>query len=277
MSPANQAQHEAWNGESGTRWVADADRRDAALAPVATSLLAAAHLRPGETVLDLGCGCGITTIAAADLVAPADVVGIDLSGPMLALARQRAGSRNAEFLQADAQTHPFDPGRFDVALARFGTMFFDDPVAAFANIATAMRPQGRMCLATWQPLEANDWLLLPGAALLQYGHLPDAASGAGPGMFSQSDPRVVTRVLTDAGWTSVEITPTRLTLTLGTDEHEALDYLVDTGIARAVLDTIEAPLLDEALRAVASILADHRTDDGVQLDGGVNLITATIL
>ena len=137
MSLANQAQHDAWNGDSGHRWAADAQRRDEVLAPIADALFTAVELRVGEAVLDLGCGCGVTTIAAADAVAPGVVVGIDLSEPMLALTRARAGDRSITFVQADAQTHRFDPGRFDVAISRFGTMFFDDPVAAFANVGTA--------------------------------------------------------------------------------------------------------------------------------------------
>lgn len=168
MTGVNQAQQDAWNGDSGQRWVADADRRDAVLGPVADALLAAARLQPGDTVLDLGCGCGATTLAAADLVAPANVVGLDLSGPMLELARQRTGTGAATFIQADAQTKTFDGERFDVAIGRSGTMFFDDPVAAFTNIATAVRPGGRLCLAAWQALDANEWLLVPGAVLLEH-------------------------------------------------------------------------------------------------------------
>ena len=114
MSLANQAQHDAWNGDSGHRWAADAERRDEVLAPIADALFTAVELRVGEAV-----------------------VGIDLSEPMLALTRARAGDRSITFVQADAETHRFDPGRFDVAISRFGTMFFDDPVAAFANVGTA--------------------------------------------------------------------------------------------------------------------------------------------
>ena len=276
MSAANESQHEAWNGESGRRWVADADRRDRVLAPVADVLLTAASLRPGEMVLDVGCGCGVTTLAAADLVAPAAVVGIDLSEPMLRTARERAGTRNVTFVHADAQTHRFDRARFDVAIGRFGTMFFDHPIAAFTNIATAMQPGGRLCLATWQALAANDWLLVPGAALLAYGSLPDTATGTGPGMFAQADPDTISRVLTAAGWDQISITPLRVEFRLGDDAADALDYLADTGIARGVLDTIDPAQRDDALDAAAATLADAQGADGVRLGGGINLITATI-
>jgi SAM-dependent methyltransferase len=276
MTLPNQSQREAWNGESGHRWVADADRRDAVLAPVAEVLLSAARLRPGEAVLDVGCGCGATTIAAADAVAPGEVLGVDLSEPMLALARERAGDRNVRFLRGDAQTQRLDRGRFDVAISRFGSMFFDDPVAAFANITVAMRAGGRLCLATWQPLAANDWLMVPGAALLRFGQIPETVTGSGPGMFAQADPAIVERVLTDAGWTEVQVQPTHVTLSLGRDASEATDYLAGTGIARAVLETIAPEHRKEAIAAVTDALAPHESADGVMLGAGLNLITARV-
>jgi 2-polyprenyl-3-methyl-5-hydroxy-6-metoxy-1,4-benzoquinol methylase len=123
MSIANAEQYDAWNGDSGRRWIADPDRRDRVIAPVAGALFDAARLAPGERVLDVGCGCGATTLAAARAIAPGgDVVGIDLSGPMLAVARRRAETdavANAAFLQADAQTHAVDDAGFDVAISRF--------------------------------------------------------------------------------------------------------------------------------------------------------------
>lgn len=191
MTTINQTQRDTWNGDSGHRWVADADRRDAVLAPVADTLLAAAHIQPGESVLDLGCGCGTTSITAVTQAGSGGTAhGIDLSEPMLAVARQRArdaGLTTVTFTQADAQTHQFAGAAPDVVISRFGTMFFDDPVAAFTNIGRAVRPRGRRFIATWQPIGVNDWLTVPGAALLQYGTLPDSQPGA-PGMFAQPTP-----------------------------------------------------------------------------------------
>jgi SAM-dependent methyltransferase len=160
---ANTDQYRAWNGDSGHRWVADADRRDSVLAPVADALLAAAHLTPGEGVVDIGCGCGATALSAARTVGPTGAVyGIDLSEPMLDVARRRAkASRlsNLTLVQGDVQTHRL-PDRFDAAISRFGTMFFADQIAALTNIRHGHRPGGRLCLATWQPLAANDWLTI---------------------------------------------------------------------------------------------------------------------
>jgi ubiquinone/menaquinone biosynthesis C-methylase UbiE len=276
VTTANQAQHDTWNGDSGHRWAADADRRDAVLAPVADALLAAARIEPGESILDLGCGCGATTITAATQTGPGGTVqGIDLSEPMLGVARQRAndaGLTNVSFAAADAQTQPFPGATHDAVISCFGTMFFDDPVAAHANLRTALRPGGRLCLATWQPLEANDWLLVPGTALLAHGSMP--TTDPGPGMFAQADPDQVQAVLTAAGWSDIRIEPITVEMRLGDDPDEATDYLADTGIARRVLETIAPEVRPMALAEVTELLAQYGGDDGVRLGAGINLIHA---
>src|SRR6185437_3929428 len=151
MTIVNTDQAEHWNaGDGVAHWVRNQDRYDRMNAPFAAMILDAAGLRPGPDVLDVGCGCGGTTLAAARLVAPGQAVGLDLSGPMLARARadaEAAGLGNLLFLQGDAQVHELDAARFDVVLSRFGVMFFTDPVAAFANLRSATRPGGRLVFA----------------------------------------------------------------------------------------------------------------------------------
>jgi SAM-dependent methyltransferase len=273
---ANTDEYEAWNGDSGRRWVGDADRRDQILAPVADALLAAADLTPGEVVLDIGCGCGATTLAAAQAVGPAGVVlGIDLSEPMLGVAHRRAvasGLSNLTLIQGDVQTHRF-ADRSDVAISRFGTMFFADQAAALANIRRGLRPGGRLCLATWQPLDANDWLTIPGAALLGYGNLSDAEA-SGRGMFAQSDAGSVATTLHSAGYADPQLQPVTLTLTLGVDPDEAVDYLAGTGPGRAALDAVPDDQRPAALDAVRAALADHAGSDGVRLGAVIWIITA---
>ena len=275
---ANASQYEAWNGEGGQRWVAGADERDRILAPVADLLLTRAAPTPGVRVLDVGCGCGATTLRAATLVGDTgSVTGLDLSAPMLAVARQRAAvasATNTSFVQADAQTHRFDPGSADLVISRFGTMFFSDPDAAFANIATALATAGRLCLATWQPLAGNEWLAVLGAALLRHADLPPTIHG--PGMFAQSDPDVVTATLRNAGYRAITIDAADVTFTIGQTIDEAVEYLADSGPGRALLDTIaEGPPREAALADVRDVLANHHDQSGVRLGGGIWLITAT--
>lgn len=276
---ANASQFEAWNGDSGHRWVARADERDRVLAPVADALVRVAALTRGARVLDIGCGCGATTLmAAADVGDTGSVTGIDLSAPMLDLARERAadaGATTATFVQGDAQTHGFEPDGFDLVMSRFGTMFFSNPEAAFSNVRTALRPQGTLCLATWQPLVANDWLTVPGGALLQHTELP-ATSSDEPGMFAQSDPDRVRAVLDAAGFVDTNIEAATVTFTLGQTVDEAVDHLADSGPGRVMLETIPAGAArDAALADVAKALVAHLGDAGVQLGGGILLITAT--
>jgi SAM-dependent methyltransferase len=278
VTTINQPQRDTWNGDSGHRRVADADRRDAVLAPVADTLLAATRIQPGESILDLGCGCGATTITAATHAGPVGIAhGIDLSEPMLAVARQRArdaGLTTITFTQADAQTHQFAGAAPDVVISRFGTMFFDDAVAAFTNIGRAVGPRGRLFIATWQPLGINDWPTVPGAALLPYRSLPDSQPGA-PGMFAQADPDLLRSTLTRAGWTAVDSRAITVTLRLGDDPTDGTDYLADSGVGRAVLDTIPATDKPAALQAVTDALAPHTTNNGVYLDAAIWITTGT--
>jgi SAM-dependent methyltransferase len=272
----NADQFEAWNGDSGHRWVATADRRDAVLAPIGDLLLERAAVGRGEAVLDIGCGCGATSVAAAVAAGSGGaVVGLDLSEPMLEVAHRRAsvaGLSQLRFSHGDAQTHAL--GRiFDVAISRFGTMFFDDPTAAFANVARHLRPGGRLCIATWQPLVANEWLTVPGAALLQFGTLPEPTGEDTSGMFAQADPMTVRAVLAAAGFVDIDSTPETVPIRLGATIDEALDHLTDSGPGRAVLETVPEAERDAALDAVATVLADHYDETGVALGAAV-LITA---
>jgi ubiquinone/menaquinone biosynthesis C-methylase UbiE len=272
VAEPNASQREQWNGQGGDRWVADADRRDRVLHTVLDELLRAADLAADDDVLDIGCGCGATTLAARSQLTTGRALGLDISNPMLGVARTRGDHLDRiSFLYADAQTHQF-ADTFDVVLSRFGTMFFDDPVAAHANLRTALRPGGRLCLATWQPLEANDWLLVPGAVLLAHGSMPP--TDPGPGMFAQADPDQVEAVLTAAGWSDIRIDPITVEMRLGDDPAEATDYLADTGIARRVLETIAPEVRPIALVEVTKLLAQFGGDEGVRLGAGINLIHA---
>ena len=281
MSIANTDQAKHWNsGEDLTHWLTNQARYDRMNEPFAALILAAAQLRPGSHVLDVGCGCGGTTLAAARVIAPGQAVGLDLSGPMLARARataEAAGLRNAVFRQGDAQVHPLEPARFDGVISRFGTMFFADPVAAFANIRSATRPGGRLAFVCWQPLAANQWLLVPGAALAEHVPLPAGfGSGDGPGMFAFSDPDRPREILAAAGWRDIEITAEHASVLVGGggSVEDAVEFVRTASMGRMMLAGADAGTFDRAVASVRAALAPYADADGVRLGAGVWLVQA---
>jgi SAM-dependent methyltransferase len=221
-SAANEAQRRHWNDEVRfSAW----RRREPMTAAVVAVLLEHAGLVSGEKVLDVGSGGGRTTITAARQVGPdAGALGADISEPLVTLARQRAataGVTNAEFTVADAQVADLAGAAFDAAISQFGVMFFDDTVAAFANIRGHVRPGGRLAFVCWQALADNPWFA--GPAVQQFcPPPPDAGPGKNAvGAFTLADPEYTTAVLAEAGWSAVDRTPYRQTVTVG---REVLPY-----------------------------------------------------
>ncbi len=280
MSIANTAQAEHWNsGEDLAYWLDNQERFDRMLEPFAALILRAAGPAPGAAVLDVGCGCGATTLAAARLVAPGHALGIDLSGPMLARARAgaaAAGLSNAVFEQADAQVHPLGTARFDTVISRFGTMFFDDSVAAFANIRSAVRPSGRLVFVCWQPRDANEWLVVPAAALAEHAPPADSPSGDGPGMFALADPDRVRQILAAARWRDIEITPEQTPILIGGggSVDDAAGFLRTGSMARTMLAGADAGTVDRAVASLRAALASRADAAGVSLGAAVWLVQA---
>jgi SAM-dependent methyltransferase len=244
------------------------------LAPLGQRALEALAPRPGEAVLDIGCGGGETALELARAVAPhGTVLGIDLSGAVLAFARRAAkGCERVRFVQADAQVYPFEPASFDAAFSRFGVMFFADPAAAFINIRRCLRPNGRLAFVCWRALEENLLDILPLTAASahlppQPAHDPDA-----PGPFAFANPDRVRRILKGAGFEEIEIT--------------AHDELVGSGGLETMLAVCsrvgalgkilrENPeLRAAALPAVRSALAAYDGPDGVRLNAATWVVTA---
>jgi len=280
MSIANTEQAEHWNtGEGVAHWIAHQAGYERMHAPFTAMILCAAALRPGGNVLDVGCGCGSTTLAAGRLIAPGQATGLDVSAPMLARARADAAAAslaNAVFVQGDAQVHPLDPARFDVVLSRFGVMFFNDPVAAFANIRSATRPAGKLVFVCWQPLDANQWLLVPGAALAE--HVPVAGFGAGdgPGMFAFADRDRIRHILATAGWRDIEITAQHAPILIGGggSVDDAVEFLRTGSIGRTMLAGADARTADRAIASVRAALTPYADAKGVHLDAAVWLVQA---
>ena len=238
-------------------------------------LLAAAAVAPGEAVLDVGCGCGATTVEAASAASPGPVVGVDTSQDVLDLARRRAaeaGARNVTFVHADAQSHPFTPASFDVAISRFGVMFFADPTAAFANLAQALRPQGRLAFLCWQGPERNEHAALPLRVVAAHLPLPETAPGPGP--WSLAEPNTIRQVLGDAGFSEVGVEAVETKLRVGTDADDALGFYLSQPMARSFMAAADGALVQQVTDEIRAELASHQDGDGIRLGSAAWLVTA---
>ena len=206
---ANTAQHEFWNTVAGPRWVLLGGLVERRVRAVNDLLLARSEVAAGESVLEIGCGTGAATAPFAEAVGERGrVVGIDISEPMLAGARERisqSGLRNITLLQADAQVQAFEPNRFDLIASRFGVMFFADPAAAFRNLLGAARPGGRLCFACWATLEENRHWLIPYEVALRHLGPPAPKPPHAPGPMAFAEPDYVRSFLEGAGYEGIEI------------------------------------------------------------------------
>jgi SAM-dependent methyltransferase len=272
-----QAQRAFWNSEATRRWVTEQTRIDRMMAEVTDAALAAAAPRPGENVLDLGCGTGTTTLRLAEAVRPTGrVLGIDISEQQLALARQRmaAAGANVELVLDDAATHDLAPESFDLCFTRFGVMFFADPVAAFRNIRRAMKPSGRLLLVVFRSGAENPWATAVVAAI---GHLvppPPLPGPEDPGPFSWSDTARVKRILNGAGFHDVVLTPLDLSFHLASDAIEAAEFATFIGQGARLLQGQPDETLKAARVALAEFFKDHEGPNGVSLPGALWLVSA---
>lgn len=276
-SVVNVEQATAWDGEEGERWAEQEERYNAAVRRHTRRLLQAARITPGDRVLDIGCGCGETTREAAHLSGTGTALGVDLSARMLARARERSqaeGLANTRFEQADAQVYPFEWQAFDVALSRFGVMFFADSVAAFRNVARALRPGGRLALLVWQELSKNEWMLTIRAALADGRALPEPPAGA-PGPFGLADAGAVRRILAVAGFEAIDLEDVQEPICLGADSDDAFAFITShLGMAKGLLGELDDAGKARALAALRSTLAAHATAEGVLFRSSAWLITA---
>jgi SAM-dependent methyltransferase len=231
-SGPNAEQIEYWNSVQAQKWVASQDRLDALIESLGTLAIERSGVAVGERAIDVGCGCGATTLALARRVGPRGfVLGIDISSPMLARARERAraeGFANVEFANADAQTHAFAEDAFDAACSRFGVMFFADPTRAFANLRRALRAGGTVAFVCWRPMPENPWMVVPFAAIASFITPPPPPPPGAPGPFSFGDRERVREILSAAGFDRIEIAPYDTELALGRDVDDAVEFTLST-------------------------------------------------
>ena len=212
---ANAEQAEYWNALIGPKWVQLQAEIDQRLEPLNAILTGGAGVAAGHKVIDVGCGTGALALHLAEVVGPGGaVLGVDLSAPMLALAERRRAERGygrLRFQQVDAQTHAFEPTAYDLALSRFGVMFFGDPVAAFRNLMAALRA-GRLAFLCWAPIEKNPWFEIPMKAGVRWLGEPEPQPPRAPGPFAFSEAAYVEQILGAAGFADIAIEPISIVL-----------------------------------------------------------------
>lgn len=271
----NAEQAQAWNGANGRHFIEHRERGERMRRRLTARLLAGADIQDGDNVLDIGCGCGDTTIRAARASRTGHALGADISRIEVAEARRlaaAAGVANATFEVVDAQVHPFHTATFDVALSNFGVMFFDDPAAAFGNLRKALRRAGRIAFLCWRTRAENPFFTMGFAESAEALELrertgPDAA-------FSLADPGRVGELLSGAGFTAIEFARVDEPMLIGSDIDDVLDYERTSPSGSAVLTGLGQARIDELTAHVRESLAPYASADGVIMPGAAWLITA---
>jgi len=267
MTDANAQQRTYWNDEAGPVWVREQEALDTVVRPWGALALARAKPAAGERVLDIGCGCGDTSLALAAAVGRGGcVVGTDLSAPMLGRARERAADAEfaqVSFLEADAQRAAWEAAPFDLAFSRFGVMFFADPVAAFSNLARALRPGGRLAFVCWQSAAANPWATVPVAAVARVLPAPEPPAPGAPGPFALGDPDRLRAILAEAGFSGIELVAAERTPVWGEDVDAATAFFQRVGRAGGMLAAAaDVSLRERAVEALRAGLAEAADAEG---------------
>ena len=293
----NHEQIAYWNGDGGRKWAARDELMASVLAPISDALLTRVAPRHARTALDVGCGGGSNTLQLLQhLHNPTHILGIDVSAPLLEVARARVAERGTEplrtaplrtaplrtapprieFLRADAATHDFGDWRFDVLFSRFGVMFFDDPVAAFAQLRRAAHRNAGLAFCCWQALDKNPWTALPLQAALTVLPAPEPVAPHSPGPFAFADAAYVREVLAQAGWSDTRIEPyaPMLEFSIEGGYAAAVRELVNTGPVGRLLAPAEPPAREAVYAAARRALKDYYRGDTLALAGAVWFVTA---
>lgn len=266
-----------WNEQGGPRWVRLQETLDQQLESFGQAVMDRLAIGRGERVLDVGCGCGETSLALARRVGPeGSVLGIDISTVMLEHGRARgAGVANVRFLAADAQTHAFRPASFDVLFSRFGVMFFEDPRAAFANLAQALVPGGRLGFHCWKSFPENPWMTVPFFAALQHVPPPTPLPPNAPGPFAFADAERVRGILTDAGLAEIDFESRNDSMGVGTGSlDDAVDFALQMGPASIAIREATPDTVAKVKASVREALGPYQTSDGVRLATSSWVVTA---
>ena len=269
----NSEQIEYWNGKAGDTWARGQVRLDAMLTEMSSVAIHRADAKPGERVIDVGCGCGATSLALAE--AGASVWGIDISEPMLARARERAaGLETVAFAKTDAATQSLTPDH-QLIFSRFGVMFFGDPVAAFANLRTGLSEDGRLVFVCWQAPRANPWVSIAGRVIQPYLAATEAPDPRAPGPFAFADEDYVRGILEGAGYANIVLDGINIDLHIGDDLDSAMQSQGEVGPVARALAELSGDTREQALAEVRKAFAPLLTDAGLNLGAAVWLVSAT--
>ncbi len=272
----NMQQAALWNDGSGKAWVEMQPILDGVLAPFEPLVVDAGNPGEGGNVLDIGCGAGATTLAMARRVGKGGrCVGLDISQPLVALATERAkaqGATNVSFVAGDAQTHAFEQGSFDAVISRFGVMFFDDPVAAFANIRKAARPGGKLAFAAWRSPAENQFMTSAARAAAPF--LPPAPTPDpnAPGQFAFADDARVRQILESSGWSSIEIA--RADVACQVPETRLMAFATRLGPIAAALREVDPATAEKIIAALPAAYAPFLRGDAAHFNAACWLVTA---
>lgn len=276
----NSAQIAYWNDKAAVTWTMHQERLDALFGPLTAIAIDAAAPKPDEHAIDVGCGCGATVLELARRVGPSgDVLGLDVSEPMAARARERiAAARlgNARVVVSDAATYALPPASADLLFSRFGVMFFTDPTAAFANLRRAMRPDGRLLFAAWRPLAENEWFSVPLEATRALLPPQPPMEPNAPGPFAFADADRVRGILTAAGWRDPQAVPHDVPMRMADfgQLEQATEHATQVGPLARLLAEVDEALRADAHRAVAQALSPYEGSDGIILKGSIWLMSA---
>jgi SAM-dependent methyltransferase len=275
----NSAQAEYWNASAGQRWTDHQEHQDQVLRPVSDRLIAVAAPKPGDRVIDVGCGCGATTIDFAARVSPGgEVLGLDVSEPMLARARERAAQNlPIRFERADATVYGFEPNGADLVASRFGVMFFADPARSFANLRRGLKPGGRLAFACWREAKQNPWLILPLREASKHAPPLPETNPEDPGPFAFASDARVRRILSDAGFADIVLEPHDLELDIaaGAGLDTAVRAAMTIGPTSRILDGQSDAVRAAATADIRKALAAQARGDSVPLGAAIWMVSAT--
>ena len=268
----NEAQKEFWNGAAGDVWVEAQEIMDHMLEPLSDAAITAAAPRPHEKIIDIGCGCGATTLAIAE--SGASVWGIDISAPMVARAIDRSVEMdNVALTVTDASDAKYDAVHH-LIFSRFGVMFFDDPKSAFSNLRSALVQGGRLTFVCWQSPKQNLFMSVAGRAAQPYMPEPEQQDPRAPGPFAFAEKSWVEEILDGAGFSDIAISSLTPSLTVGRTLDESMYFQTRVGPLSRVLAELDESLKVEAKQAVREALSEYVTEAGVILPAAAWLVQA---